>query len=282
MLEKLGSGSTAREVAKTVGCCKTNIFYWKEKLLRAGALKLQTADVFKIYSLTPYGSKVLARSETSVSETVALEDYAFKFSIVEPEKARMDWKKLGSPRNWQQLGVNIGSVKVERTNKHVIIHPGKLKGFDHAELEVESGRIIERTKMILENKFGMVLSRDGVSLRKPIYRFYTEEAKVDVKYGTCVVDGVGSIDNSPPERVPHEEYVGPERAEARLMMPVTLKRVEGKVDDLSACMREVHELLKTLIQVTTEVRDGLRAVLTEDRLESQDPQKQRMAEFYVC
>jgi len=29
-----------------------------------------------------------------------------------------------------------------------------------------------------------------------------------VKLGTMIVEDVGSIDNSPPERVPHEEYVG--------------------------------------------------------------------------
>ena len=36
--------------------------------------------------------------------------------------------------------------------------------------------------------------------------FYSEEAKKLVKLGTTLVENVGSTDNSPPERVPHEEY----------------------------------------------------------------------------
>jgi len=198
-----------------------------------GALRLQTVDVVKYYQLTPYGSKILARSERFGLEPVVLEDYAVKFVVVEHEKFRIDWRRLGCPRNWLQLGVRIGGVRVEKTSRHVIIHPGRLKGFDVDELEVEVGRVVERVKMVLENRFGMVLSDEGVPLHKPIYRFYSEEAKEDVKNGTCIVDGVGSEDNSPPENVPHEEYMGKDRAKARLLLPDQVFRLEKKIDLLT-------------------------------------------------
>jgi hypothetical protein len=246
ILEKFGAGCTASEIATALGCCKSNVTYWKNKLLDMGVLRLQTADVVKYYSLTSYGSKILARSERCGVEPVVLEDHAVKFVIAEHERARVDWVKLGSPRNWRQLGVRIGRVKVEKTSRHIIIHPGKLKGFDIDELEVEAGRVVERVKLHLENRFGMVLSDEGIPLHKPVYRFYSEEAREDVKHGTCIVEGVGSEDNSPPEREPHEEYRTKERARARLLLPDSVRRIELKLDEVRATIAELVDALKPL------------------------------------
>ena len=84
--------------------------------------------------------------------------------------------------------------------------------------------------MVLENRFGLVLSDAGSSLHQPITRFYSEEAGELVKLGTTIVEDVGSIDNSPSERVPHEEYIGKDLAKARLLMPLKLSRLEQKVE----------------------------------------------------
>lgn len=249
VLEKFGAGSTATETAKALGCTKANITYWKNKLLDIGAIRLQTSDVIKIYSLTPYGSKLLTRSERGLVEPVVLEDCAVKFEIVEGEKCRVDWRKLGSPRNWEKLGVRIGDVRVVRTSRSIIIHPGKLHGFDVDELEVEAGRIVERVKTIVETRFGMVLSDEGVPLHKPIYRFYSEEAKEDVKNGTCIIEGQSSTDNSPPEKIPHEEYTGKQRAKARQLLPDTVKRIESKVDDLNNNLASLATSLEKLTDI---------------------------------
>jgi hypothetical protein len=160
---------------------------------------------------------------------------------------------LGRPRNWEKLGVKIGNVRVVRTSKSIIVHPGRLRGFDVDELLMLSGRIVERVRMVLENRFGLVLSDVGSSLHQPVTRFYSEEAGELVKLGTTIVEDVGSIDNSPPERVPHEEYVGKDLAKARLLMPLKLSRLEQRVEDiekkltnLSANTSELVSLLKTV------------------------------------
>ena len=68
-----------------------------------------------------------------------------------------------------------------------------------------SGRIVERVRMVLENRFGMMILTDvGVPLHQPITRFYSEEARELVKLGTTIVQDVGSIDESPPEKIAHE------------------------------------------------------------------------------
>lgn len=41
---------------------------------------------------------------------------------------------------------------------------------------------------------------------------------------------LGAIDDSPPERVPYEEYDGEQLGAARLLFPIILIRLEKKVD----------------------------------------------------
>lgn len=256
ILKLLGAGNCARDVAEAVPCSKSTVNYWKDKFLGGGALRLVVKDVFKEYALTPYGSKVLTTSESGVPpEVCCLEDYAVKFGVLDWGRADcLDWGRLGRPRNWEKLGVKIGNVRVVRTNKSVIVHPGRLRGFDVDELLMLSGRIVERVRMVLENRFGLVLDDVGVALHQPVTRFYSEEAGELVKLGTTIVEGVGSIDNSPPERVPHEEYVGKDLAKARLLMPLKLSRLEQRVEevekkltDLSDNVCELVSILKTAL-----------------------------------
>jgi len=250
ILKALGAENSQTTVARIAECTKSNITYWKDKLLTMGALKIVSRGATNIFQLTPFGSKIITRSEGYFPEVCCLEDHAVKFRVLGWERVPLDWKRLGRPRNWEKLGVRIGNVRVVRTSKRIIVHPGRLRGFDVDELLMLSGRIVERVRMVLENKFGMVLSDVGVPLHQPVTRFYSEEARELVKLGTTIVQDVGSIDESPPEKVPHEEYVGKDLAKARLLMPLNVRRlerrvgdVEEKVDKLSG---EVHELVSVL------------------------------------
>ena len=155
--------------------------------------------------------------------------------------------RLGRPRNWEKLGVKIGNVRVVRTSKSIIVHPGCLRGFDVDELLMLSGRIVERVRLVLENRFGLVLSDIGYSLHQPVTRFYSEEAGELVKLGTTIVEDVGSIDNSPPERVPHDEYVGKDLAKARLLMPLKLSRLEQRVEDIDKKLFDLNDALEELV-----------------------------------
>jgi hypothetical protein len=63
--------------------------------------------------------------------------------------------------------------EIEQTTLH--IHPGQVKGFNVDELEMEATRIVESTRVILEQKFGMQLSENGVPLHSPRWRVYRPE-----------------------------------------------------------------------------------------------------------
>jgi hypothetical protein len=251
ILKLLGAGSIARDVAEAVPCSKSTVNYWKNKFLNVGALRLVKTDVFKEYALTTYGSNVLTTGESGVGpEVCCLEDQAIKFEVIEWGNAdRLDWKKLGRPRNWEKLGVKIGNVRVVRTSKSIIIHPGRLRGFDVDELLMLSGRIVERVRMVLENRFELVLSEFGSSLHQPVTRFYSEEAGELVKLGTTIVEDVGSIDKSPPERVPHEEYIGKDLAKARLLMPLKVTKLECRVEDIERKLIKLNDNVGDLVRL---------------------------------
>ncbi|MEJ2281396.1 MAG: hypothetical protein P8X97_05735 [Candidatus Bathyarchaeota archaeon] len=198
------------------------------------ALLLVKNDVFKEYALTAYGSNILTTNETGVSPKVCvLEDQAIKFEVINWGNIdRLDWRKLERPRNWEKLGIKIGNIRVVRTSRSLIIHPGRLRGFDVDELLLLSGRINERVRMILENRFNITLTDNGTPLHQPITRFYSQEAKQLIKYVTTIVENIGSIDNSPPERIPHEEYIGKDLAKARLLMPLNIVNLENQIKEL--------------------------------------------------
>ena len=65
--------------------------------------------------------------------------------------------------------------------------------------------------------------------------------------GTTIVENVGSIDNSPPERVPHEEYMGKDLAKARLLMPLKIVKLENKVEDIETKLNNLNKNTTELV-----------------------------------
>ncbi len=200
ILAVLGSDGVASEAVRMAGCVKSTVSYWKDRFLHAGALRLKTDGIVKYYELTPYGSKLLTGSDGELRLPVVFEDHALKFQVLRRERIKVDWEKLGNPNNWVKMGIKLGEVRVELNlglETTVIIHPGQLKGFNVDELEMDSARVVERTRVVLEQKFGMLLSEAGVPLHDPRWRVYRPECHEWIQAGTVEVEGLGALDHSP-------------------------------------------------------------------------------------
>ena len=259
ILAVLGADGVASEAVKIANCVKSNVCYWKNRFIKAGALRLKQDGIVKYYELTPYGSKLLTGSDGELRLPVVFEDHALKFLVLRRERSCVDWEKLGEPRNWRKLGVLIGVVRVELNlglEPTVVIHPGQVKGFNVDELEMEAARIVERTRVVLEQKFGMLLSLSGVPLHSPRWRVYRPECHEWILAGTVEVDGVGALDHSPTHDKkdplsgrPHLEYSdkrfaaraadfpvayesGKRLAVSAVEFPMVLANLEAKLDAL--------------------------------------------------
>jgi hypothetical protein len=269
------------------GCCKSNVTYWKNKFLRAGALRLKVDGIVKYYELTAYGSKLLTGSEGRLRLPVLLEDHAVKFRVLRRERVAIDWRKLGEPRNWVKLGVRIGTVRVVLNlglEPSVIIHPGQMKGFNVDELEMDSARVVERVRVVLEERFGMALSDVGEQLHKPRFRVYRPECHAWIEAGTVEVNGDRALDASPTHDRqdvlsgrPHLEYedkrhaviaasfpvaydAGKNLGRAAVDFPLTLESLELKIDSLCS---HVAVLAKDNVQKTQLIE---RLVTANERL----------------
>ena len=250
----LGADGVASEAARAAHCTKPNVTYWTKRFLQAGALRLQVGGFVKYYSLTPYGSKLLTGSEGRFP--VVLEDHAVKFWVLGRERVSMDWQKLGSPRNWVKLGVRVGMVRVvlnQGVVSSLVVHPGQLKGFDVDALEVDAGRIVEMVRGVLESKFGMHLSVEGVPLHKPCWQVYRPECKQWIEAGIVDVKGVGRLDHSPPSRKPHLEYDRKELAVSAVNFPVVLENIEGKIDGLTERLSRLVDSVGKLSDVLSNL-----------------------------
>ena len=87
----------------------------------------------------------------------------------------------------------------------------------------------------------------GVPLHQLITRFYSEEAVELVKLGITIVENVESIDNSPPERIPHEDYIGKDLAKARLLMPIKLNCLEKRIEHIENRLINLNENITNFI-----------------------------------
>ena len=258
---------TASDAAKIVGCSKSLVSHWKDHAIKVGVLRLLTDGIVKYYELTPFGSKILASSTdfTTSERCVAvgvvhvLEDHAIKFEILKEEDAghRIDWRKLGEPRNWVKLGFKLGNVRVVKTSRNIIIHPGKLRDFDADRLLVMAGEIVGRVRLELMARSGMVLSEEGVPLHDPVWEVFIPEAEALEGAGTFKVhmaDGAtGGLDNSPPDRKRHFEYNHKELAVAAVRSPELFVALAQKVDVLTQTVNGLVAVNERLVGLLTEV-----------------------------
>jgi hypothetical protein len=278
ILGVLGAEGVAAEAVRIAGVVKSDVTYWKNRFVKAGALVLResqhpetlgkprkeqrfSAGRPKYYDLTPYGSKLLTGSDNQVRLPIVFEDHPVKFHVLRWERKKadgcsvIDWERLGDVRNWVKLGFRVTGVRVVRTSKSVIVHPGPLKGFDVDQLEVDSGRIVERVRYILEVQYGMQLSDDCEFLHGPMWQVFHPDAKEWVKAGTVKVAGVGALDSSPKpwlknlSKVPHVEFEKKEHAAIAASWPVAsdpAKRNVSAAPMYPLYIEEIHRIVTGL------------------------------------
>ena len=281
ILGVLGAGGVAAEAVRIAGVVKSDVSYWKDRFIIAGALVLResqdqktlgkprkdqrfSAGCPKYYDLTPYGSKLLTGSEGELRLPVVFEDHPCKFGVLKWERkgsdgcSVIDWKHLGSPRNWVKLGFRVTGVRVVKTSKSVIVHPGPLAGFNVDQLEVDSGRIIERVRYILEVQFGMQLSDDCEFLHGPMWQVFRPESREWIKQGGKVkIEGEAALDASKKpwlkrlSGVPHLEFRDKRDAALAAVWPPVASD-PGKQNAFDALrypahLREIHSMVVGLV-----------------------------------
>jgi len=268
ILRLLGSGNYPAQVAKQLGVTRGAVHYWVKRLVTSGLLRLQQKGVMCYYALTEEGSRYLTGSEERPRMTVVSEDYAIKYPILREPQRAVDWVKLGKPRNWVKLGFTVGGIQVVKTTKHIIVHPGQVKGYDPYELLYLQGEMCGRVVRWLEDHLGMRVGR-GEPIRKPGIQIYDPVAKLLNRYYT-LKDDVGAVDASPPSKEAHLEYWDPRWAKSALLAPMHLEAILSQLNVLAQGQVTTSQQMKTLIDASILTTTALRELT-----ESLSPKKER-------
>jgi len=85
------------------------------------------------------------------------------------------------------------------------------------------------------------------------------------------VKDVGSIDESPPEKVAHEEYRGRDLGKARLLMPLNVRRLEQRVSSLDEKVDKLHGEVHELVSVLKEALNNRSKTGVPEHVQKRDP-----------
>jgi len=281
VLRQLGEGNSQAETARNLQFSKPRVNYWSRKFLREGFLREKNYGRPKQYELTALGAKLLTGSDRVFPLPCVMEDYAFKYALVS-DVSRIEWEKLGEPRNWEKFGIHVGEVRVEKTSKSIIIHTGQLSGFDPDDLLFQAGQINALVKAILQDR-GVVVAAVGLPLHKPFFKFYTPEADVVHKVFGNVSTVNGTIDSSPPDRLPHQEH---DRAAARdfIDMGSRVRMLGERQGALEAKMNGIDEKLDRIVQLeerfTTAFERFVERFAGEEELKKPGDKSEPLPDFY--
>ena len=265
ILRSFGEEKAQSQIADDPTLSKQLVYYWTRKFFENGLIRITSDGKPKLYQLTAFGQKVLTRSEGDWTLPVVLEDYAVKYPLVK-DHGLLDWKKLGAPRNWVKMGIEVGGCTVEKTSRSIIVHTGRLQGFDPHHLMFESGQIINAILDFITHN-GVEIEPHGIPLHKPFFRFFSNEAERLNKMGTFVTKD-GSIDHSPPERVSHVEFRGADTAKNYLEMPNRVQRIEQMLEkqseNLGVQLREAGKEIAVQLgqQMAADIASELRKIFT--------------------
>ena len=251
VLQKLGEGYTQAEIARMTPFSKSGINYWVKKFLKNRILRLKQDGYPKYYTLTARGSAILTRSEIP-QIPCQMEDYPMKFRLV-ADWSKIDWVKLGEPKNWVKLGIKIGHVRVEKNlgkQPTVVIHTGQIVGFHPDYCLLEAGTIIADVKAILQG-YGVMLDAVGLPLRKAIFKFYTREAELlHDAFGNISTED-GTLDASPPDEIPHIEHTR-QAAINKIGEANRLVRIETGVKEVMSRLTTIEDRLLPALEDLTK------------------------------
>lgn len=259
ILDSLSKGNSQKKVADQTSFSKQKVFYWKQIFLANKLIRLEIDGKPKIYRVTALGQKTLTRGEKGGFNHCIMEDYQMKFRLIK-DSSRLDWKKLGEPRNWEKLGIKVGKVRVEKTTQNIIIHSGQVVGVHPSHAMIEAGSIIGVVFGFLKSH-GVVMDPVGLPSRQPIFKFYTPEAEELYRlYGVTITDK-GTIDNSPPDKIPHEEY--PRNAAVdKLTMPSRVVRMEDRQVKIEERLKNIEAVEDRIVTALEKLADGFERLTT--------------------
>ena len=238
----LDEGNHPAKVAKLLGISRQRLHYWLKKAVKANLFYKEKLGRITLYHLTDYGKKFFTRCEGRVGfGEVRLHNVCFKFPVVSPPRVCVDWRRV-SMRNWCRFIGRVGCVTVERTTRHVLVYPRVRVDRDPYRAMLNAYEEALMVARYLEERFQMRLGVPEIC-RKPHFGFQDPYAYQIAKH-TQVSSDIGKIDQS--EGQGEVEFFSPEHAAEYLAMPLRLRHIEERLDQITPILEKITQLFEKL------------------------------------
>ena len=176
-----------------------------------------------------------------------------------------------------------------------------MKGFSSEEVFADSVRVVERTRNILEVKFGMVLDGAGEVVGTPRYHVYRPECHDWIAAGCVEIEGVGGLDASgthdkqdPLNRVPQLEFgdgkladvaaefsvvKGAGLGESAIEFPLVLRQLLRENKELRQTVFDLKSQFEALVSSNRGVSESVQSLVSlikgETKLDSPVPSNEK-------
>lgn len=261
LLEMIGNGSRAVDIARTLDKSKSLISYYIQKAEKLGYIKESTRDVFKLLELTHAGKDFLERCEKgnpTPFSSLRLENIIFKADVIEIPTIPVDWKKIRM-HNWAQFQSKVDniSVKLNMGNKPTLeLLPSAVNSDNFYDLIVAVVYDCINVIRSLQEHFGIKLGRLYVSSRPEWVCHYPIARGFSKHNGQIKYERLAMINASKPRHIGEFEFPDPRSLLDYIMMPKRVVAIEQDVEQIKSKVEEIKQLLLLLSQPrTTAKRD---------------------------
>jgi len=245
ILKRNEIGDYPSKIARLYGWSKQHVFYYLNKLEKAGLIRRKVRSSAVFYELTNRGQKVLTSCEGTVysSGVFRLHKCQVLYPIVREGFYPTDDFRKVEMVNWTALLGLVHGVSVRKTSRHWIVHVECLYGHNPGELFGLAKNLGDRVACALMSKYGVLLG----------------EGQVGKGYELAVDDPVGKLlsryftistpkrkmDHSPGELEGEIDHLSKDAAVEYLLMPERVRKLEGQILGLSSQIEDLrNDILK--------------------------------------
>ncbi len=166
ILRCLKDGYTQERIAAIVGVTKQAISKLIKRLIQHEYIRLVVRSSCNIYEILPRGQLILSSSGSLSSAGIGrLHNLRFKYSILSGRIPCDLWKKVEMV-NWTKQVGDVYGVKVEVSDRSLIVSPGVFFGYKMADLLPRAREVADKIAVLLSSWHNLELGSPS-SVGKP-------------------------------------------------------------------------------------------------------------------
>jgi len=157
VLQSVKEGYTQTRIAEHVGVSKQAVSKLMKRLVEHEYIRLVERSGCNIYEVLPRGQLVLSGGRNLFKSGIGrLHNLRFKYPIMSGEVPRDQWSRVEMV-NWDKQVEDVFGVKVEVSERSVVISPGIFFGYQMADLLLKASEVADSVARWLTHWFKLEL-----------------------------------------------------------------------------------------------------------------------------